>query len=82
MSPVGLPMISANALAPERLTTGSLRDEAWVTAARRARALSWASLAWMTMEGVIGLIAGLDASASASSCGRHRHSWRAWPRSS
>jgi hypothetical protein len=63
MSPVGLPMISANALAPERLATGSVRDEAWVTAARRARALSWASLAWMTMEGVIGLIAGLDASA-------------------
>ena len=63
MSPVQLPMISANALAPERLTTGSLRDEAWATAARRARALSWASLAWMTVEGVVGLIAGLDASA-------------------
>src|SRR6202020_1775107 len=31
--------------------------------ARRARLLSWASLAWMTVEGVVGLIAGLDADA-------------------
>jgi hypothetical protein len=32
-------------------------------AARRARLLSWLSLVWMTVEGVVGLIAGLDASA-------------------
>ncbi|MGH2873077.1 MAG: hypothetical protein ACRDL5_11530 [Solirubrobacteraceae bacterium] len=31
--------------------------------ARRARLLSWLSLGWMTVEGVVGLIAGLDASA-------------------
>lgn len=39
------------------------RDAAWVKAARRARALSWAGLVWMTVEGAAGLAAGL-ASAS------------------
>jgi divalent metal cation (Fe/Co/Zn/Cd) transporter len=34
------------------------RAEPWLRAARRARALSWLSLAWMTAEGVIGVIAG------------------------
>ena len=38
-------------------------SERWVQVARRARLLSWLSLAWMTVEGVVGLIAGLDASA-------------------
>ena len=33
----------------------------WHQAARRARLLSWISLAWMTAEGVIGLTAGLRA---------------------
>jgi divalent metal cation (Fe/Co/Zn/Cd) transporter len=33
----------------------------WQRAARRARWLSWFSLLWMTGEGVIGLIAGLQA---------------------
>jgi divalent metal cation (Fe/Co/Zn/Cd) transporter len=35
--------------------------EAWLGQARRARRLAWASLAWMTAEGVIGLIAGIAA---------------------
>jgi divalent metal cation (Fe/Co/Zn/Cd) transporter len=61
MSPVELPVIASSTPAPDRLTAGSPRDEAWVRIARRARALSWASLAWMTVEGVLGLIAGLDA---------------------
>lgn len=39
----------------------AVRDEAWLTAARRARQLSWASLVWMSIEGVVGLAAGLDA---------------------
>jgi hypothetical protein len=38
------------------------RDEGWLRAARRARQLSWASLAWMSVEGVVGLVAGLEAS--------------------
>ncbi len=63
MSPVELPVIASTASTAARLPTGPLRDEAWVRTARRARALSWASLAWMTVEGVVGLIAGLDANA-------------------
>ena len=38
-------------------------DPSWLRAARRARLLSWLSLGWMTVEGVLGLIAGLDANA-------------------
>ena len=63
MSPVELPVVTSGAPAPDRLRVGALHDEAWVQTARRARALSWASLAWMTVEGVVGLIAGLDANA-------------------
>jgi divalent metal cation (Fe/Co/Zn/Cd) transporter len=37
------------------------RPESWLHAARRARQLSWASLGWMTVEGVVGLIAGFSA---------------------
>jgi divalent metal cation (Fe/Co/Zn/Cd) transporter len=63
---VGLPVISssapsAGAAAPVPLGTGL--DAGWSRAARRARLLSWLSLGWMTMEGGVGLIAGLDASA-------------------
>lgn len=37
------------------------RDELWLRAAKRARLLSWASLGWMTVEGVVGLLAGFEA---------------------
>jgi len=37
------------------------RDAGWLRAARRARQLSWASLAWMSVEGIVGLAAGLEA---------------------
>jgi divalent metal cation (Fe/Co/Zn/Cd) transporter len=63
MSPVELPVITSSTLGSGRSTAGSLHDEAWVRTAGRARLLSWASLVWMTVEGVVGLIAGLDASA-------------------
>src|SRR5207244_5379385 len=39
----------------------SQRDSAWLRAARLARWLSWASLVWMTAEGVLGILAGLSA---------------------
>lgn len=39
------------------------RDAGWERTARLARALSWASLAWMTIEGVVGLVAGIGADA-------------------
>lgn len=36
-----------------------LRSEQWLRAARRARLLSWLSLAWMGAEGAIAIIAGV-----------------------
>lgn len=61
MSPVELPVITPAATAA--VDAAPRRDASWLREARRARALSWASLAWMTVEGVVGLIAGLNASA-------------------
>ena len=37
------------------------RDEGWLRAARQAKLLAWASLAWMTLEGALGLLAGIEA---------------------
>ena len=55
MSAAPLPMaVTAPASAPPR-------DDGWLRAARRARQLSWASLVWMTIEGIVGLLAGLEA---------------------
>ncbi len=53
MSATPLPM-SAPASAPAR-------DERWYRGARRARQLSWASLVWMSIEGIVGLAAGFEA---------------------
>ena len=39
----------------------AVRNEGWLRAARQARVLSWASLLWMTGEGVLGLVAGVAA---------------------
>jgi divalent metal cation (Fe/Co/Zn/Cd) transporter len=36
-------------------------DAGWLRAAGRARALAWISLLWMTAEGALGLVAGLQA---------------------
>lgn len=36
-------------------------SEAWLRAARRAKLLAWVSLAWMGAEGVVGVVAGLQA---------------------
>lgn len=61
MNPVELPIL----IAPPSPASEQppVRDEQWLRTARLARALSWASLVWMTVEGVVGLIAGLDANA-------------------
>lgn len=37
------------------------RDERWLAGARRARQLSWVSVLWMSIEGVVGLLAGVEA---------------------
>src|SRR5256885_776024 len=42
-------------------TTADKPDERWLRAARYARGLAWASLAWMIAEGGVGLAAGLTA---------------------
>lgn len=41
--------------------TATPSDPGWAQATRAARLLAWASLIWMTGEGVLGLIAGLGA---------------------
>src|SRR5579875_841517 len=61
MNPVELPL--ATPRAPMAAGPARSRDASWLRDARRARALSWASLAWMTVEGVVGLIAGVEANA-------------------
>ena len=38
-------------------------DRGWRRAARQARLLGWASLVWMTLEGALGLLAGIEANA-------------------
>lgn len=52
-APVALPIASAP-VAPRR-------DSGWLRAARQAKVLAWASLAWMTLEGALGLVAGIEA---------------------
>jgi hypothetical protein len=47
-----------------------------------SRALSWSSLAWMTSEGVLGLVAGVAANSISGSAGSWLGSSKAWPRSS
>ena len=53
--PVSPSATPAGTAAPPR------RDGAWLRAARQARRLSYLSLAWMLVEGIVGLIAGLEA---------------------
>ncbi|MBA2516415.1 MAG: cation transporter [Solirubrobacterales bacterium] len=47
--------------APARPVSRPPRDGEWLEAAKRARQLSWASLVWMTIEGIVGLAAGFEA---------------------
>src|ERR1700716_2919939 len=41
------------------------RDASWLRAAQWARWLAWASLAWMSVEGAVGLVAGFQANSIA-----------------
>jgi divalent metal cation (Fe/Co/Zn/Cd) transporter len=52
--------MSASFELPMSTAAGPAHDGAWLTAAKRARLLSWASLLWMSIEGIVGLAAGLD----------------------
>jgi divalent metal cation (Fe/Co/Zn/Cd) transporter len=60
MAPLDLPVLQPIS-EPRNAVAGP--DDSWVRTARRARLLSWLSLGWMTVEGVVGLVAGLDAGA-------------------
>ena len=57
MSTTPLPLVQVPAAAP----VVPQRSEAWLRAARQARLLSWLSLLWMSIEGVVGLLAGFEA---------------------
>ncbi len=48
--------------APAAASATVERDATWLRTARLAVLLSWASLAWMTIEGAVGLYAGVRAS--------------------
>jgi divalent metal cation (Fe/Co/Zn/Cd) transporter len=56
--------VSETALPTVPLSTAPARAEPtpqWLSAARRAKALSWLSLAWMSAEGAIAITAGITA---------------------
>lgn len=55
----------ASCCATPTVTARRVGDPGWDVAARRARQLAWASLAWMTAEGAIGLFAGYHANSVA-----------------
>lgn len=59
MNPVELPMAPVAEAATATSRPAQTQD--WLTAAKRARQLSWLSLAWMSVEGIVGLIAGAEA---------------------
>jgi hypothetical protein len=63
-----MPLDTADSTLPDACTCcesstspGVNRDERWLRYTRHARWLAWASLAWMTAEGAIGLVAGITA---------------------
>jgi divalent metal cation (Fe/Co/Zn/Cd) transporter len=53
--------VSPRPLAVLPVTPAPTRDARWLRAARQARWLAWASLLWMTLEGLGGLLAGVQA---------------------
>jgi divalent metal cation (Fe/Co/Zn/Cd) transporter len=58
----GLLATAADCLCQDDCCASSVRqDSPWLRQASFARWLAWASLAWMTAEGVLGLIAGVTA---------------------
>ncbi len=55
---VELPVVQQ---APPSARESPLRDVAWLRAARQAKLLAWGSLAWMSVEGFVGILAGVQA---------------------
>lgn len=61
MTSVELPVDHARAAQRAPARAAPVRDDRWLRAATRARQLSWASLVWMSIEGIVGLAAGFEA---------------------
>lgn len=63
MSTFELPVIHAEPVSAGSAGRGDppVRSEGWLRAARRAKLLAWASLAWMSVEGFVGVFAGVQA---------------------
>ena len=57
MSPQTAPAQLSSATTP----SAAERPARWLQAARQARLLAWASLLWMTLEGALGILAGVEA---------------------
>ena len=57
MSTFELPVIDAGPVSNGPVQ----RSDTWLRAARRAKLLAWASLAWMSIEGFVGVVAGVQA---------------------
>lgn len=58
MSTFELPVVQQ---APALDSSPAARSAAWLRAARQAKLLAWASLAWMSIEGFVGVLAGVQA---------------------
>ncbi len=65
MSTFELPVITSGPTSEgppaSSLRAAPARSAEWLRAARQARLLAWASLAWMSVEGFVGLLAGVQA---------------------
>jgi divalent metal cation (Fe/Co/Zn/Cd) transporter len=55
------PPSTAPVATPVATPSAPARDAGWLQAARWARMLAWISLLWMTAEGAVGLLAGVQA---------------------
>jgi len=56
-----LPVIKAGPKDAATASAPPARSAAWLRAAGQAKLLAWASLAWMSVEGVVGVLAGVQA---------------------
>jgi divalent metal cation (Fe/Co/Zn/Cd) transporter len=54
-----LPVIQADSVVAD--PDGAVGGAAWLRAARQAKLLAWTSLAWMSVEGGVGVVAGVQA---------------------
>lgn len=57
MSVSELPIVTVQRIPP----VTPARSDVWLRAARQAKWLAWASLIWMSMEGIVGIVSGVQA---------------------